>query len=143
MTQLTSQRVVYEPLEDIEYFIQLALKEAKFVHSREEIEELILRDGMEFWKVIIDGQPAGVCGYFLSNGICVLEALKDPAAHRLGFSYSVEVGQTVLAYLFSFTTKVRTFARQDGKAVQLLCKKLGFQEICRVQEFVIYEKVRA
>jgi hypothetical protein len=139
-TALKGKRVILEPLEDLEYFLNLADLDNKYQYPREEIKAMIEKEGQEFWTIMIDGTRRGVVGYFKFNDVYALEALKDHSQPLTGITVSIEVGNLVLDYMFQFTNKVRTCARVSEKAIQILCKKLGFKEINRINNLVIYEK---
>lgn len=139
---LKSERVVLEPLKDISYFADLAVKENGYIFSKEQIIETIETYGQEFWEVCLDGVRIGIVGYFIIDGIYLMEALKDHSTHPTGMSISVEVGLTVLEYLFKLTDEVRTFARKEDIAIQLLCRKVGFMELFRHDDYIIYGQRR-
>ena len=143
--KLTGKRVRFEPLEDINYFVELAVKDnaAHYdFYKTEQILETVEKYGQKFWALYLNGTRRGVVGYFIYDGIYLMEALKDHSAPPTGIGYSIEVGKVVLEYLFSLTDRVRTFARIKDVGIQILCKKLGFGEIIRHGEFIIFEKVR-
>lgn len=139
-TALKGKRVILEPLEDINYFLDLINKDNKYQYPVDQIKEMIEKDGQEFWSIILNGTRRGVVGYFKFNGIYALESFKDHSQPSTGISYSIEVGNLVLDYLFTLTNKVRTCARVEDKAVQILCKKLGFKQINSMNNLIIYEK---
>ncbi len=137
---LESKRVTLVPLIDIDYFLDIAELDNKQDATREEVAKMIQDWGKEFWQIEIDGTRRGVVGYFLINGYYVLESLKDHSAPKTGITYSLEVGKLMLDYLFTMTKVVRTGARLKDKGIQILCSKLGFREINRINNLVLYEK---
>lgn len=139
---ITGKRVKFEPLKDINYFVELAVAENDGLYTKEQIAETIKTYGQKFWALYLDGTRRGVVGYFIYEGTYLMEALKDHSAPPTGIGYSIEVGQVVLEYLFNLTDKVRTFARIKDVGIQILCKKLGFKEVLRHGDFIIYEKGR-
>jgi hypothetical protein len=141
-TILKGKRVELVPLEDKEYLIKLANIDNKFSVKESDVRELINRYGVEFWEIWLNGSRRGICGYFKFNDIYFMEALKDKDAEPTGITYSIEVGNLLLDYMFEFTDKVRTYARDTEKAIQILCLKLGFKRIYEIEGFVVYEKER-
>jgi hypothetical protein len=139
---LIGKRVRLEPLLDIDYLINLAYEDNKHLYTKEELNKLIDENFCEFWSIYLDGTRRGVAGYFVVSGVWILEALKDKSIKGTGISYSIEVGNLILDYMFQKTNKVRTSARIEDKGIQILCLKLGFKEIFRKDNLVIYEKER-
>jgi len=139
-TLLHGKRVILEPLEDIDYFLDLVEKDNKKLCTREEVLDYIKTNGGEFWLISLDNIRRGVVGYFKVNGQYIMEAIKDHSAPLTGISYSVEVGNLVLEYMFNLTNKIKTCAMVKDKSIQILCRKLGFIEINRKKDIIIYEK---
>lgn len=139
---LIGKRLTLEPLLDIDYLINLAFDDNKHLYTKEELHKLTTNNFCEFWSVYLDGVRRGVVGYFVVQGVWILEALKDKTIKGGGISYSIEAGNLVLDYIFQKTDKVRTSARIEDKGVQILCLKLGFKELFRKDNLVIYEKER-
>ena len=137
---IEGKRVTLKPLVDKEYFLDLADKDNKGLYTRDGIAKLIDQYGTEFWVIYHEDIPRGVVGYFKFGNVYFLEALKDHAQKKGGLSHSVEVGQLVLKHLDEFTDIVYTCARRSDPAIQLLCKKLGFKEIDKMQDFNFGEK---
>ena len=141
-TLLQGERVILEPLKDINYLLDLADKDNKGLCSRKEIEDLFKNNECAFWLIILNETKRGVVGYFKIKDVYIMEALKDHEAKPTGIGYSLEVGELMLDYIFTLTNKVRTCALIKDKAIQLLCKRLGFIEIDRSDNLIIYEKER-
>jgi hypothetical protein len=141
-TTLKGKRVILEPLEDIEYFLNLAERHNKNLCSKKELNDYIKTNGGEFWLITLNGIKRGVVGYFKDHNVYVMEAVKDNSAPPTGISYSIEVGELVIEYIFNLTDRLRTCALVKDKAIQILCKKLGFREISRDQDLIIYERVK-
>lgn len=145
-TAIKGKRVTLEPLGNIEYFIDLSCKENKYQESEDSIRSLISNYGGEFWSIHLNGTMRGAVGYFKFGNSYLLEALKDRNQPPTGISYSIEVGNLMLDYLFELTDKVKTFARFEDKAVQILCKKLGFKESGEMtylgKNYITYERSR-
>ncbi len=137
---LQGKRVLLEPMLDVDYLLDLADKDNKHAYSKLEIKELVDNYGCEFWTIQLNGTRRGIVGYFKINGVYILEALKDHDAPPTGIGYSIEVGNLMLDYMFQITDKIRTMARVDDKAIQILCKKLGFKQIDIKDNLIIYEK---
>jgi len=138
---LEGAKLKLEPLKNITYFLDLADRDNKYEYSRNETRDFINKCGCEFWKVYAKGEAIGVVGYFKVNGYYVLEGLKDkdaPAHYR----YSMEAARLVMDYVFRFADKIRTCARVNDKAVQILCRKLEFKEYARKDYLILYEKER-
>lgn len=137
---LRGKRVELIPLDDVEYLLELADKDNKHAYSLEEIQKTIEVYGREFWEIRLNGSRRGIVGYFQFGDVYVLEALKDHSKPPTGIGYSIEVGQLMLDYMFKFTNKVRTCARDTDLGIQILIKKLGFQQIDIKDNLIIYEK---
>lgn len=141
-TLLQGKRVTLEPLEDINYLLDLADKDNKGFCTRDQVKEMLDTNGGDFWLITLNGSKWGVVGYFIVNDIYILEALKDHSVEPTGIGYSVEVGNLVLDYMFNLTDKVRTVAKVEDKSIQLLCKKLGFNQLYIENNLIVYEKER-
>jgi RimJ/RimL family protein N-acetyltransferase len=140
---LTGDRTTLRPMKDVEYLVGLASSDNKAdtsAYSR----KLVASNGGEFWDIFVKEEKKGVVGYFVINGVFVLEALIDHTVKPLGMICAIEAGNMVMVYLFKKTERIRTFARQENRVVQRLCLKLGFVEIARIEDnkekYIIYEK---
>jgi len=128
------------PLKDLNYLIDLSVIENKGEYTREEITDTVNKYGREFWTVEIDGECLGVIGYFQIGEYYILEALKDHSKSNIGITNSIKAGHEVIETMRRFTNKIRTIARERDKAIQILCKKMGFNEIGTDSGYIIYEK---
>lgn len=138
---LQGKRILLEKLDNIDYVLNLAEIDNKREYSREQIKELF-NNPYEFWGIFLKGKIRGVVGWFKIGEVYLMEALKDKSKPATGISYSIEVGELFLNYMFSFTNKVRTCAKIGDKAIQILCLKLGFKELWVKDGLIIYEKER-
>lgn len=129
-----------EPTDDTGYLVSLADKDNGHQYPREEIEKLVRDYGKEFWKVYIDDTLRGIACYLLIGDIYAIEALVDRSTAGTGLKNSVKIGKVIMDYLFTLTDKIRTCARVEDKAIQHLCDKLGFTQICMKDGLIIYEK---
>jgi hypothetical protein len=139
---LCGEHVTLQPLKDIEYAIDLAYKENKFRYPREQMADMFIAFGQEFWEAYFDGGRWGVVGYFKFDGAYVMEALVDHSVSSMGLRGSIEGGKLMMEYLFARTDKINTCARVEDRAIQILCRKLGFREIDQQQGLIIYGKER-
>jgi hypothetical protein len=128
---------------DVDYFIQLALK-----NNKENISEGLIRawvelSGQEFWFAMVNGICVGAIGYFKIKDRFVLEGLRDPEVKN-SIIFSIDAAKTLMDYMFTFTDRIETSARKDDKAIRILCRKLDFKQTDIVStpygEMVWFEK---
>ena len=136
---IKGEHLTLKPLTDIDYLLKLSKEYAK-----EEFYGKIDNYENNFWEIYFNRIRHGVIGYFKIEKLYILEAFKDRDIPSVGLKYSIEAGNLLLDYMSGFTDKVITGARVKDRAIQVLCIKLGFREIQRVNEYndnlIIYQK---
>ena len=126
---LEGKRVKLVPLTDIEYFLDLADADNKGLYPRDSLANVIKNYGVEFWETHQNGKRMGVIGYFKFGEIYFVEGVRDRSVPNVGVTTSIEVTEMVIARIRLLTNRVYTCARKDSKAINIICKKLGFVEI--------------
>jgi len=129
----------FESTKDVDYFCALAQENNKHKTSLEETRSLFLDYGIEFWKVYLKDELKGIIGYFKVNEYYILEGLVDKRT-RLGLVNSIKLTNVIIDYMFKFTDKIRTCARVEDRAIQILCGKLGFKQLAIKDGIIVYEK---
>jgi hypothetical protein len=127
-----------KPTKDREYILSLIDKDNAGLCTRKEVEEIINKNQSRFWTVNINGIRQGIAGYLLYQGIYILEAIKDHTQPAVGIRYSIAAGKIVIAQLSAITRIIYSCSWVKDRAVQRLCRCLGFSEIATKNGFVIY-----
>jgi len=120
--------VPFSGAEDWEYLLDLAGKDEGRYTTREAISEKVREHGIMFWSIIADDVRIGIGLCLRVNDIFLLEALKDRRVSGASLHHSVEAGKLLLEEIFKITNVVQTCARTEDRAIQILCRKLGFIE---------------
>jgi hypothetical protein len=137
---IVNDNICLKPIQDLQKFVDLAYEDNKRDYTKEQLNCLVATYGKGFWDVLVKGEYKGVVGYFVIDGCYILEALRDHSKGIFGISNSIAVGKFMLEHLFNETNEIRTLARVEDKAIQILCNKLGFKEISRENNLIFYKK---
>lgn len=121
--------IPFRGIEDWNYFLDLVEMDEGKHATREWMTEEISKYGLFFWSLISGGTRFGVGMCLKVNGQYLMEGLKDKRVLGLSIKHSVESGQLMTEYILGLTDIVYTCAREKDRAIQILCRKIGFSKI--------------